>query len=663
MNFLKDVYQDIDPVMLQLPEGSVTSSLYCSAAEGLEAGVSSLVESFLVEVYRCKACQFTSSAKTTISTHVAHRHNLTSLFCLEKEDTSSSDLGLSVGDGNVDLQYGLDAVMHPGSKVGEDHMNDMGLERMPFLLPMYGIQQNVSPRSCDMGLGPTSEDSLQVAQTCEVTTLFEDEPAGDSEEETVFHLQDSSTDLPDPLSCQINLDANDEEMAQSAHLMTLGLCRISSNKILPAPPSSISDRRPNKSTALPEPSFLEATGRQKRPAKGTGKLSCMLCQVALPTRNLLDVHLKCHASGQDFQCPHCGWEAQEWPDMHTHWKGHAKKERARLHKCGVCRRKFQSARSRDVHKKKHKRCQRAQSMLRYSNTECDLHKQQQHHHQGGFKCLHCDFTDKTWKIVHKHILTNCKNIERTQEDVEPEAQSALNLNSQIQGKFRAVPYQECIRGVESRGWCHSKKSSSQKLHTRRGRGHEEREEPLLEEASSFKTTSVGWKEFCCTLCDRKFSSRLTMRRHMGIHQGDKPFECPHCHYRTRLKASLIQHLRVHTGEKPFKCSQCPYASIDRSSLRRHSRTHTQEKPYRCQYCPYSSIQKKSLDLHSRRHHTGEWFPCPLCPYTSPDRQLLLRHTNKHHGPGVAPGSRARAATSLSGRSGEARGRPKKRTGD
>lgn len=39
-----------------------------------------------------------------------------------------------------------------------------------------------------------------------------------------------------------------------------------------------------------------------------------------------------------------------------------------------------------------------------------------------------------------------------------------------------------------------------------------------------------------------------MRRHMGIHQGDKPFECPHCNYCTRLKASLEQHLRVHTGE-------------------------------------------------------------------------------------------------------------------
>lgn len=60
--------------------------------------------------------------------------------------------------------------------------------------------------------------------------------------------------------------------------------------------------------------------------------------------------------------------------------------------------------------------------------------------------------------------------------------------------------------------------------------------------------------------NRKFSTKLTMRRHMGIHQGDKPFECPHCHYCTRLKASLIQHLRVHTGTAASFHSHVSWAS-------------------------------------------------------------------------------------------------------
>lgn len=178
MSHLKDAFQDIQPVTLHLPEESATSRLYCSTAEGMEARVSTLVEAFLVEVYRCRVCQFTSSLKARISTHVAERHDLGQacqrpLSCLGKDDGEILDVEVGVADGELNSSsspYGLEDDLHSGAKDGEDHIDHIGLERMSFLLPMYSMLHNISPQSCDMGLGSNSDGGLHVAHTCEVSS-------------------------------------------------------------------------------------------------------------------------------------------------------------------------------------------------------------------------------------------------------------------------------------------------------------------------------------------------------------------------------------------------------------------------------------------------------------------------------------------------------------
>lgn len=63
-----------------------------------------------------------------------------------------------------------------------------------------------------------------------MSTLFEeDERHGEEdEEESVFRLDAAdSVNLSCPMGSVVINEAKDDEMAQSAHLMTLGLCRIS----------------------------------------------------------------------------------------------------------------------------------------------------------------------------------------------------------------------------------------------------------------------------------------------------------------------------------------------------------------------------------------------------------------------------------------------------
>ncbi|KAL0966897.1 hypothetical protein UPYG_G00301530 [Umbra pygmaea] len=637
MSPVKDDFEDISPVTLCIPEETVTSSLYCAIAKGLEAQVTALIESFLVEVYRCRACQFTSGLKAGIQTHVLERHNagastytglpgLSKAGRLEVEVRDGGDGEIDEPDQNVSPDYNLEDDLHTGSKdADDDQMENMGLERLSFLLPMYGMLPNISPRSCDMALSSNSDGSLHVAQTCEVSTLFEEERHGIAdEEESVFQLDAASSVN---LSCPMGSiggrepEGKDEEMAQSAHLMTLGLCRISTAKkglsgraatCVPSTvpgqegmesDSSLDDKMDDK---MPQP-LGQRPARTHSP-KQQWSLSCNLCRATLASRRLLEVHLACHDGARGFKCLQCGWTSAGWGEMELHWRAHGRRQRrvereraraSRPHGCHVCPRTFRSVRSQEAHERRH-----------------HIPRQER------FPCVHCDYSDKSWDRLHKHVLLEHKTVGDRLSDTE-------GLSAHVVNATHGSRYPEA---VEPETWCQRRKKRARKgrLKPTNGQKDEEerREEPGLKTEEPVRRR--GKKEFCCALCNRKFSTKLTMRRHMGIHQGDKPFECPHCQYRSRLKASLVQHVRVHTGEKPFRCPQCPYASIDSSSLRRHSRTHTQEKPYRCQHCPYSSIQKKSLDLHARRHHTGESFPCHLCPYTTPDRQLLLRHMRKHH---------------------------------
>lgn len=53
------------------------------------------------------------------------------------------------------------------------------------------------------------------------------------------------------------------------------------------------------------------------------------------------------------------------------------------------------------------------------------------------------------------------------------------------------------------------------------------------------------KPFKCNMCDKKFSRKLTLTRHMQTHSGFKPFECHICGKRLSRKHVLVQHLKTH----------------------------------------------------------------------------------------------------------------------
>lgn len=142
MSWVTQRFSDIGPVTLQVVGGAMSSSLYCGDVDGL-----SLVESFMVELYRCKVCQFTCGLKTVISNHLLLRHDVSTLTCCPEG-------GLEAG-----LQQ---EGFHELDLNGESKQSQ---EDEDFLL--YNMLDSMSPPTCDI----STEGGLQVAHTCEVTTV------------------------------------------------------------------------------------------------------------------------------------------------------------------------------------------------------------------------------------------------------------------------------------------------------------------------------------------------------------------------------------------------------------------------------------------------------------------------------------------------------------
>lgn len=113
------------------------------------------------------------------------------------------------------------------------------------------------------------------------------------------------------------------------------------------------------------------------------------------------------------------------------------------------------------------------------------------------------------------------------------------------------------------------------------------------------------KKFTCEVCNAEFTTNASRKKHLSLHleKSKRKFNCDKCELTFKTKGVLKIHQRTHTGIKPFMCQVCPNgtAFTQKIILQRHMKNVHHENIYQCDWC------NSSFEMHG--HLREHWKEC------------------------------------------------------
>ncbi|XP_045196595.2 zinc finger protein 236-like [Mercenaria mercenaria] len=145
---------------------------------------------------------------------------------------------------------------------------------------------------------------------------------------------------------------------------------------------------------------------------------------------------------------------------------------------------------------------------------------------------------------------------------------------------------------------------------------------------TMRHTQVGCK---CDVCGKVYKDQYVLKMHVKmVHMpAEVLFECNVCSKKFTRKAHLKRHLRIHDPEKPFKCPQCQYRGCEKSDIVKHLLVHEDPK-HQCSICNKSFRHIKNKELHMKRHNGQRDYKCGVCDFYGYTFTDIRKHIERKH---------------------------------
>lgn len=236
---------------------------------------------------------------------------------------------------------------------------------------------------------------------------------------------------------------------------------------------------------------------------------CTECDYASVELSKLKRHMRCHTGERPFQCPHCTYASPDTFKLKRHIRTHTGEK---PYECDICHARFTQSNSMKAHRMIHSVGEKPVFQCSLCPTTCGrktdlrIHIQKLHHSDEPINCKRCgkSFPDRySYKV---HIKTH-------------EGEKCFRCN--------VCPYASIsLRHLESHMLIHTDQ-----------------------------------KPFTCEICTLAFRQKQLLKRHINLYHNKlyippKPLEkrhiCPHCQRSFSHKGNLMRHMELHDPDSNLK---------------------------------------------------------------------------------------------------------------
>ncbi|CAG5128014.1 unnamed protein product, partial [Candidula unifasciata] len=139
------------------------------------------------------------------------------------------------------------------------------------------------------------------------------------------------------------------------------------------------------------------------------------------------------------------------------------------------------------------------------------------------------------------------------------------------------------------------------------------------------------KSCTCDLCGKVYKDMYILKMHVKmVHMpAEVLFECNVCSKKFTRKAHLKRHLRIHEPEKPYKCPICDYRGCEKSDISKHMLIHEEPK-HTCERCGKTFRHIKNKELHVKRHYGQRNYKCGVCDFLGYTYTDIRKHIERKH---------------------------------